>query len=45
MRKFEDVSKEEIRELLGLKFTSVPQTVNCLMHTQGHCSGEFRFQF
>jgi len=32
-------------ELLGLKFTSVPQTVNCRMHTQGHCSGEFRFRF
>jgi hypothetical protein len=32
-------------ELLGLKFTPVPQTVNCRMHTQGHCSGEFRFQF
>jgi hypothetical protein len=32
-------------ELLGLKFTSSPQITHCQMHAQGHCSGEFRFEF
>ncbi|MFA5064544.1 MAG: DUF6125 family protein [Dehalococcoidia bacterium] len=32
-------------ELLGLKFTSIPQISNCRMHTQGQCSGEFWFEF
>jgi hypothetical protein len=32
-------------ELLGLKFTSGPQITGCQMHSQGQCSGEFRFEF
>jgi hypothetical protein len=32
-------------ELLGLKFTSVPQVTGCRMLVQGQCSGEFRFEF
>jgi len=32
-------------ELLGLKFTSSPKITGCRMHTQGQCSGEFRFDF
>ncbi|MBN1689690.1 MAG: hypothetical protein JW901_01550 [Dehalococcoidia bacterium] len=32
-------------ELLGLKFTSTPPTTLCRMHTQGHCSGDFIFEF
>jgi len=32
-------------ELLGLKFTSTPQTAKCRMLANGDCSGEFHFEF
>jgi len=32
-------------ELLGLKFTSTPQTAKCRMFANGDCSGEFHFEF
>lgn len=32
-------------ELLGLKFTAHPPVGRCRMHSTGHCSGQFRFQF